>query len=282
MLVYRPESAEVKEWRKFKDTFIGPFVIKKIISEHNYLVDHVQKETQLVVHFDHLVRFLRTIQEESQSGEKDKNLSIRLQKKSPESQGEDEVTVIEEKEDCSHMDGSEGTALESHCNNYREYENVELNPGIPPTNHQQDLEEDQGKNAEETIEQDFEEDQGKNVEEAIEQDLEEDQGKNAEEAIEQDLEEDQGKNAEEAIEQSPEEDREEDLEEEQEENEEEVQEVEQAENIETEEENPQNEEGEQPDSTDSSEEESVLRRSSRSGKRPERFVDEHYKYYGPK
>lgn len=64
VLVYRPVPAEVKEWRKFKNTFIGPFEIKKVISEHNYLVEHIDNKKELVVHFDTL-RYLRTIQRET-------------------------------------------------------------------------------------------------------------------------------------------------------------------------------------------------------------------------
>ena len=62
VLIYRPIPAKVQEWRKFKNTFIGPFEIKKRISEHNYLVEGLdEKKTHLVVHFDHM-RFLKSIQ----------------------------------------------------------------------------------------------------------------------------------------------------------------------------------------------------------------------------
>ena len=97
VLIYRPIPQNVKEYRKFKNTFIGPFEIKKKISEHNYLVEGVESKKQLVVHFD-TMRYLRSLQvphNTAQLNEINKN----LENGKEEEPRETEITTLEEREE---------------------------------------------------------------------------------------------------------------------------------------------------------------------------------------
>ena len=128
VLVYRPVPAQVKEWRKFKNTFIGPFEIQKVISEHNYLVEHVDTKKQMVVHFDSL-RFLRTIQKEPENAENQKSKIDKERKDTLNeeeekwSQQEEEEDSVNEEEKRRHQEEEEDSVNEEE--NWRHQEEEE-------------------------------------------------------------------------------------------------------------------------------------------------------------
>lgn len=52
ILVWKPLSPSVKDFRKFKNCYSGPWKIKKVISPWTYLVQHLKTNKETVCHFD--------------------------------------------------------------------------------------------------------------------------------------------------------------------------------------------------------------------------------------
>ncbi|KAL5248426.1 hypothetical protein ACHWQZ_G017569 [Mnemiopsis leidyi] len=54
VLVWKPLSPAVKDYRKFRNCYSGPWQIKKVLSQWTYLVQHIHNSKLCVVHFDTL------------------------------------------------------------------------------------------------------------------------------------------------------------------------------------------------------------------------------------
>ena len=52
VLVWKPLSPSIKQFRKFKTSYSGPWIVMKVLSPWTYLVKHVKTLKQNVVHFD--------------------------------------------------------------------------------------------------------------------------------------------------------------------------------------------------------------------------------------
>ena len=52
IVVWIPLSPSVKDYRKFKNNYSGPWKIKKVLSKWTYLVQHLKNDKERVVHFD--------------------------------------------------------------------------------------------------------------------------------------------------------------------------------------------------------------------------------------
>jgi hypothetical protein len=54
VLVWKPLSPAIKDYRKLRNCYSGPWCIKRVLSQWTYLVQHVHSSKQSVVHFDSL------------------------------------------------------------------------------------------------------------------------------------------------------------------------------------------------------------------------------------
>jgi hypothetical protein len=134
VLLYKPIPSSVKDYRKLKNTFTGPHVIVKCISEHNYIIKHCQTNKEELVHHD-AMRLLRKKQPLMVQTSNDSNQNTEIQTTDESIQLLPEIQdIVDSSDDESGEENNEHHDNENHDEAADKIIETDILPENPPLN----------------------------------------------------------------------------------------------------------------------------------------------------